>query len=576
MKVTRSLILVSNDPASVERGAEELFHTLHAEIRSRGLLDEIKVSTLREVGERDDLPLVIVYPEAVVYGRVTPEDVPVIIEEHIMQGRIVRSLLGKMHDPVGEINWLRTRSGALPVQQRIVLGRVGIVDPMSLEDYLLHDGYLALGKALTEMTPEQVIEHVDKSGLQGRGGAGFPTGRKWSFVRSADGTPKYVICNADESEPGTFKDRLVLEGDPFSILEAMTIAAYAVGAEEGFVYIRGEYALAYQRLENAIQQAEARGLLGEHIFGRDFNFHIHLHAGAGAYICGEETALIESIEGKRGQPRARPPYPPTFGLWGKPTLVNNVETLANIPHIVQNGGEWYHQFGTDKSRGTKVYTILGNVNFTGVIEVPLGITLREVIEIYGRGMKRGGKLKLVQSGGSSGSIVPASLQDTPMDFESWRKAGVSLGSGALLICDEHTCVVDLAKVLLQFFRFECCAKCAPCRVGTQRCYEIIEAISLGRGTLQSLEELKALGQDMELLSNCGLGQTASVAVRDILKHFHAEVEEHIRKHVCRAGVCKLEQPAPGELGLHASTVPATAVSATEEFAAAEPATAGQG
>lgn len=463
-----------------------------------------------------------------------------------MQGRIVRSLLGKMVEPVGEINWLRTRSGALPAQQRIVLGRVGVIDPTSLDDYILHDGYQALGKALTEMTPEQVIAEVDKSGLQGRGGAGFPTGRKWGFVRSAPGQVKYVICNADESEPGTFKDRLVLEGDPFSIIEAMTIAAYAVGAQAGYVYIRGEYGLAYLRLANAIQQAEERGLLGEQIFGRDFNFHIHLHAGAGAYICGEETALIESIEGKRGQPRARPPYPPTYGLWGKPTLVNNVETLANIPHIIQNGGEWYHQFGTERSHGTKVYTILGNVNFTGVIEVPLGITLREVIEIYGRGMKRGGKLKLVQSGGSSGSIAPASLQDTPMDFESWRKAGVSLGSGALLICDENTCVVDLAKVLLQFFRFECCAKCTPCRIGTQRCYQLVEAISLGRGTLESLAELTALGQSMELLSNCGLGQTASVAVRDILKHFRSEVEEHITEHFCRAGVCRLEQAEVSE------------------------------
>jgi NADP-reducing hydrogenase subunit HndC len=365
-------------------------------------------------------------------------------------------------------------------------------------------------------------------------------------VRGAKGEPKYVICNADESEPGTFKDRIVLEGDPFSVIEAMTIAAFAVGAEQGYIYIRGEYGLAYRRLENAIHQAEARGLLGKRIFGRDFNFHIHLHAGAGAYICGEETALIESIEGRRGQPRARPPYPPTYGLWGKPTLVNNVETLANIPHIVRNGGEWYHRYGTEKSRGTKVYTIMGNVNFTGVIEVPLGVTLREVIDIYGKGMKRGAHLKLVQTGGSSGSIVPASLQDTPMDFESWRKAGVSLGSGALLICDERTCVVDLAKVLLQFFRFECCAKCTPCRVGTQRLYQIISDISEGRGTLENLEEMQTLGQNMELLSNCGLGQTASVAVRDILKHFRQEVEEHILEHTCRAGVCHLPEPALAE------------------------------
>ena len=546
MKSTRALVLVSNDPISLERGSEEVFRALQAEIRSHGLMDEIKVSTISDIAERDDLPLVMIYPEGVVYGPVTADDVRVLVEEHLIQGHIVRSLVGRMHEPVGEIAWLRARSGVLPVQQRVVLGRVGLVDPESLDDYLIHDGYVALGKAMFEMKPEQVIAEVDKSGLQGRGGAGFPTGRKWEFVRAAQGDPKYIICNADESEPGTFKDRMVIEGDPFSIIEAMTIAAYAVGASAGYIYIRGEYKLGYQRLENAIKQAEERGLLGDNIFGKDFNFHIHLHAGAGAYICGEETALIESIEGKRGQPRARPPYPPTYGVWGKPTAVNNVETLANVPHIVRNGGEWYHQFGTEKSRGTKVYTIMGNVNFTGVIEVPLGITLREVIEIYGQGMKKGAHLKLVQTGGSSGSIVPAHLQDTPMDFESWRKAGVSLGSGALLICDEHTCVVDLAKVLLQFFHFECCAKCVPCRTGTHRLYEIMSDISIGKGTFESLAEVQSLGLDMEILSNCGLGQTASVAVRDILKHFRTEVEEHIRDGYCRAGVCKIVRTAPVE------------------------------
>jgi NADP-reducing hydrogenase subunit HndC len=551
MKSIRSMVLVSNDPTSVERGAEDVFQAMQAEIRSFGLTDEIKVSTISDIGVRDDLPLVMIYPEAVVYGSVTVDDVHVLVEEHLVKGQIVFSMLGKMHQPVGEIAWLRTRSGALPAQQRIVLERAGVIDPESLDDYLLHGGYKALGKALTEMTPEQVIAEIENSGLQGRGGAGFPTGRKWGFVRSAREKPKYVICNADESEPGTYKDRLVLEGDPYSVIEAMTIAAYAVGAQEGYIYIRGEYKLAYRRLENAIQRAEAVGLLGKDVFGKGFNFHIHLHAGAGAYICGEETALIESIEGKRGQPRPRPPYPPSYGLRGKPTLVNNVETLANIPPIVRNGGEWFHQFGTERSRGTKVYTIMGNVNFTGAIEVPLGITLREVIDIYGKGMRKGARLKLVQTGGSSGSIVPASLQDTPMDFESWRKAGVSLGSGALLICDERTCVVDLAKVLMHFFRYECCAKCSPCRTGTQRMYQILSDISSGQSTMESLDEMQILGQDMELLSNCGLGQTASVAVRDILKHFRLEVEEHIRDHTCRAGVCKFIAPVLAERQLAA-------------------------
>lgn len=546
MKSIRSMVLVSNDPRSVELGAEEVFRALHAEIRSLGLFDQVRIGTIGDVGEQQHLPLVMIYPEAVAYGPVTLDEVHLIVEEHLLKGQIVMSLLRILQEPAGELAWLRARSGALPVQQRIVFERAGIIDPYSLDDYLLHDGYSALGKALTSMTPEQVINEVDQSGLQGRGGAGFPTGRKWGFVRSAPGRPKYVIANADESEPGTYKDRLIIEGDPFNLIEAMTLAAYAVGANEGFIYIRGEYRLAYQRLENAIKLAEENGLLGEGIFGVDFNFHIHLHAGAGAYICGEETALIESVEGKRGQPRARPPYPPSYGLWGKPTLVNNVETLSNIPSIVRNGGEWYRQFGTPSSRGTKVYTIMGNVNFTGAIEVPLGITLREVIEIYGKGMKHGRRLKLVQTGGSSGSIVPASLQDTPMDFESWRKAGASLGSGALLICDERTCVVDLAKVLLQFFRFECCAKCTPCRTGTQRLYQIVEAISNGHGVLQDLEELQELGKDMELLSNCGLGQTASVAVRDILKHFRDEVEEHILERKCRAGVCRFPELSPFE------------------------------
>ena len=549
MKSIRSMILVSNDPISVERGAQDVFQMFQTEIRKADLYDEIKLSTISDVGEREDLPLVIIYPEAVIYSQITTEEVPVLFDEHIINGRIVRSLLSKMHEPVGEIAWLRARLGALPAQQRVVLGRVGQVDPESLADFLTQDGYAALEKALFEMTPEQVIDEVQKSGLQGRGGAGFPTGRKWDFVRSAHAQPKYVICNADESEPGTFKDRLIIEGDPFSLIEAITIAGYAVGAETGYIYIRGEYNLGFERLQNAIRQAEEQGLLGNHILGKDFNFHIHLHAGAGAYICGEETALIESLEGKRGQPRARPPYPPSYGLWGKPTLVNNVETLANTPHIIRNGGEWYHQFGSEKSRGTKIYTILGNVNFTGVIEVPFGITLREMIEIYGKGMEKGARLKLVQTGGSSGSIVPASLQDTPMDFESWRSTGASLGSGAMLICDEHTCVVDLAKVLLDFFRFECCAKCTPCRVGTQRCYEIVDSISKGLGSPDMIDELKILGADMELLSNCGLGQTASVAVRDILKHFKDEVEQHIFEHKCAAGVCQFIQKTPFEQNL---------------------------
>ena len=451
MKAYRSMVLVSSDPMSVEKGSQEVYQRLQEEIRAFNLEDEVSLSMVGDVGRHDAVPLVIVYPEAVIYGPVKPQDVHFLVEEHLYKGRIAAGLQASLRELSGRIAWISARKGTLPAEQRVVLQRAGLIDPTSIEDYILNDGYQALGKALS-MSPTEVIAEIEKAGLRGRGGAGFPTGMKWRFVAKAEGDPKYVICNADESEPGTFKDRLILEGDPHSILESMTIAAYAVGAREGYIYVRGEYNLAQERLSMAIGQAEEMGFLGEHIFGTDFSFHLHIHSGAGAYICGEETALIESIEGKRGEPRSRPPYPTTNGLWDKPTLVNNVETLANIAPIIYNGAAWYRSLGTPSSPGTKTYTILGNVNVTGLIEVPMGITLREVIAIYGKGMKNGATFKLAQTGGSSGSIIPASLQDTPMDFDSFSRAGVSLGSGALLICDEDTCVVDLAKVLMNFFR----------------------------------------------------------------------------------------------------------------------------
>jgi NADP-reducing hydrogenase subunit HndC len=467
------------------------------------------------------------------------EDVHNLVEEHLYKGRIDTALQAPTKELTGRIAWLSARKGTLPAEQRIVLERAGIIDPTNIEDYIVHDGYLALGKVLSGMSPADVIGTLEKSGLRGRGGAGFPTGTKWKFVSKAPGTKKYVVCNADESEPGTFKDRLILEGDPHTIVEAMTIAGYAIGANEGYIYIRGEYKLAQERLSLAVLQAKEMGFLGKNIFGTDFNFEIHIHAGAGAYICGEETALLESIEGKRGEPRSRPPYPTTNGLWGKPTLINNVETLANVTAIIRNGGEWYRKMGTPSSPGTKVYTILGNVNVTGLIEVPMGITLREVIAIYARGMKNGANFKLAQTGGSSGSIIPASLQDTPMDFDSFSKAGVALGSGALLICNEETCVVDLARVLLNFFRFESCGKCNPCRIGNQRAYQILTNISEGTGTMEDLDNLQNLSENLYQLSNCGLGQTAGTPIRDILNHFRAEVEAHVRLKVCPAGVCSM-------------------------------------
>ncbi|MBA4398790.1 MAG: NADH-quinone oxidoreductase subunit NuoF [Anaerolinea sp.] len=541
MKTFRSMVLVSSDPISMQRGAQDVFDRLQAEIKAYGLDEEVSLAMIGDVGRHDALPLVIVYPEAAVYGPVNAEDIHVLVEEHLYKGRIAVDLQASNRELSGKIAWLNTRKGTLPAEQRIVLRRAGIIDPTNIEDYILHDGYTALGKALTESTPTQVIDEIKKSGLRGRGGAGFPTGTKWGFVAKEKSVKKYVICNADESEPGTFKDRLILEGDPHSIIEALALAAYAVGADEGYIYIRGEYTLAQERLKLAILQAKEMGFLGQNIFGTAFNFDLHVHSGAGAYICGEETALLESIEGKRGQPRTRPPFPTTHGLFGKPTLVNNVETLANVPPILLNGATWYRSFGTPSSPGTKVYTILGNVNVTGLIEVPMGITLREVIAIYAKGMKGGENFKMAQTGGSSGSIIPASLQDTPMDFDSFGKAGVALGSGALLICNEDTCVVDLAKVLLNFFRTESCGKCFPCRIGTQRAWEMLDAIASGRATLKTLDQLMDLSVNLYNLSNCGLGQTAGTPIKDILTYFRAEVEAHIRLGVCPAGVCNTKE-----------------------------------
>ncbi len=539
MKAYRSMVLVSSDPLSMERGARQVFEKIQQELKRRGIADEVSLTMVGDTGRHDALPLVIVYPEAAIYGPVKEQDVPFLVEEHLYKGRIASDLLASSRELSGKIAWLSSRKGTLPAENRIVLQRAGVVDPNNIEEYIIHDGFEALGKVISEMKPQDVIDSVTKSGLRGRGGAGFPTGLKWKFVAGAKGDQKYVVCNADESEPGTFKDRLILEGDPFSILEAMTIAAYAVGASEGYIYIRGEYALARQRLEAAIVSAKEMGFLGKNIFNSDFSFELHLHSGAGAYICGEETALLESIEGNRGEPRPRPPYPTTNGLWNKPTLINNVETLANIPAIIREGPAWYKAIGTPGSPGTKVYTILGNVNVTGLIEVPMGITLREVIAIYAKGMKNGANFKLAQTGGSSGSIIPASLQDTPMDFDSFNKAGVALGSGALLICDEDTCVVDLAKVLMNFFRVESCGKCTPCRIGNQRAYEILDQISEGIGSLSDLDDLESISDNLFQLSNCGLGQTAGTPIKDVLKYFRAEVEAHIRLKVCPSGVCSM-------------------------------------
>lgn len=542
MKFSRSMVLVSNDPDSLRNGALEVYQCFAEKLAEFGLSEEVTLAQITDAGRHDALPLVIVYPEATAYGPVTVKDVGRIVEEHLYKGRVAEELLAPVRELSGRVGWLKARKGASPMEKKIVTRRTGRIDPENIEEYIAEDGYQALAKALSQ-DRMHVISTLEQSGLQGRGGAGFPTGRKWRFVNATKSAIKFVVCNADESEPGTFKDRVILEGDPHSIIEALTIAAYCVGADEGYIYVRGEYQLAQHRLEKAIIQAREVGLLGKNILGSSFSFNIHVHSGAGAYVCGEETALLESIEGKRGEPRARPPYPTTHGLWGKPTLVNNVETLANVPPILLNGAEWYRSFGTPSSPGTKTYTLLGNLNFRGLIEVPMGITLREVISIYGQGMKDGATFKLAQTGGSSGSIIPASLQDTPLDFESFRKAGVSLGSGALLICDENTCTLDLAITLMKFFKAESCGKCTPCRVGTERALRLLTAISKGEGKLQDLETLTLIAEEMEIASNCGLGQTAAVPIRDTLKYFRAEIEAHIRLGVCPVGVCEMSAEA---------------------------------
>ena len=426
-------------------------------------------------------------------------------------------------------------------EQRIVLRNFGQLNPESIDDYIESGGYKVLENVLANRKPDDIISDLSESGLQGRGGAGFPTGLKWKFVAGTPGPKKYVICNADESEPGTFKDRMILEGDPHSVLEAMIIAAYAVGADEGYVYVRGEYSKVHSLLSIAIKQAREKGFLGKNIFGSTLNFDIHVHIGAGAYICGEETALIESIEGKRGEPRTRPPFPTTHGLWGKPTLVNNVETFANVVPIIEKSPKWYRSIGTESSPGTKVFTILGNVEKRGFIEVPMGISLRQVLNQFAGGMKDNKSFKLAQTGGSSGSIIPEDYLDVPMDFQSYGNAGVAMGSGAILICDEDTCVIELAKVLLNFFRYESCSKCNPCRIGNERAFQILTNISEGLGTRKDINDLEDISHWLFETSQCGLGQTAGSPIRDVLKHFRTEVETHISDQECPAGVCQMSK-----------------------------------
>jgi len=506
-------------------------------LERHGLSSEIKVVETGCFGFCKEGPIVMVYPEGTFYCQVKPEDVEELVSEHLLKGRIVERLLYK--EPVSErAISLFNDIGFYQKQQRVALRNCGKINPESIEEYIARDGYQALAKAVTQMTPTQVIEMVSESGLRGRGGGGFPAGRKWEFARVAQGDIKYVVCNADEGDPGAFMDRSILEGDPHSVVEAMAIAGYAIGAKQGYVYVRAEYPIAVERLSIAIKQARELGLLGKNIFGSGFDFDLGIRLGAGAFVCGEETALLTSIEGHRGTPRPRPPYPAVKGLWGKPTLINNVETFANIPVIILHGPAKFKSIGTDTSPGTKVFALAGNINNTGLVEVPMGTTLREIVYDIGGGIPGGKAFKACQTGGPSGGCLPAELLDTPVDYDSLTAAGSMMGSGGLIVMDEDNCMVDVARFFLEFTQDESCGKCVPCREGTKRMLEILERITNGEGVAGDIELLEELAEVISRTSLCGLGQTAPNPVLATLKFFRDEYEAHIYEKRCPAGVCQ--------------------------------------
>ena len=481
-------------------------------------------------------PIVIVRPEETFYANVKPEDCEEIIQSHICEGKKVERLLckdidGKIAQGLNELNFYKK-------QKRIALKNCGIIDPENIDEYIAFDGYKALGKVLTEMNPDEVIDIISKSGLRGRGGAGFPTGKKWSFAKKEENAQKYIVCNADEGDPGAFMDRSILEGDPHCVLEAMAIAGFAIGANQGYIYVRAEYPIAVQRLKIAIKQAREYGLLGKNIFGTNFNFDIDIRLGAGAFVCGEETALLESIEGKRGQPRVKPPYPASSGLFGKPTVINNVETLANITKIILNGYEWFASIGTENSKGTKVFALGGNVNNVGLVEVPMGTTLREIVYDIGGGIPKGREFKAAQTGGPSGGCIPAEHLDTPIDYESLASIGSMMGSGGLIVMDNTKCMVSLAKFYLEFTVKESCGKCTPCRIGTKRMLEILERLCEGKGSEEDIVKLEKLALNIKKSSVCGLGQSAPNPVLSTLKYFRDEFNEHAISKQCRTLECK--------------------------------------
>ena len=533
----RSHVLICGGTGCTSSDSPKIMKAMEAEIEKRGLQDEVKVIPTGCFGLCALGPIMIVYPEGSFYSQVKVEDVPEIVEEHLLKGRVVKHLLYDetvTEDVVKSLN----ETNFYKKQKRIALKNCGVIDPENIDEYIAYNGYEALAKCLTEMTPEQVIEVVKDSGLRGRGGGGFPTGLKWSFTAKNQADQKYVVCNADEGDPGAFMDRSVLEGDPHCIIEAMAICGYATGATEGYVYVRAEYPIAVRRLEIAIEQAKAYGLLGKNIFDSGFDFDLHIRLGAGAFVCGEETALMTSIEGNRGEPRPRPPYPAVKGLFQKPTTENNVETFANIPYIIREGAAEFASCGTEKSKGTKVFALGGKIQNTGLVEIPMGTTLREVIYEIGGGIPNGKKFKAAQTGGPSGGCIPAHLIDTEIDYDNLVSIGCMMGSGGLIVMDEDNCMVDIAKFFLDFTVDESCGKCAPCRIGTKRMMELLEKITDGKATLEDIDKLEELAHYIKENSLCGLGQTAPNPVLSTLKFFKDEYIAHVVDKKCPAGVCK--------------------------------------
>ncbi len=533
----RSHVLVCGGTGCTSSNSQKIIETLNKEIKKNGLEDEVNVVRTGCFGLCALGPIMIVYPEGSFYSMVKVENIPEIVEEHLLRGRVVTRFLYQetvTDDGIKSLN----ETPFYSKQKRIALNNCGLIDPENIDEYIAMDGYKALGKVLTEMTPEDVIKIITESGLRGRGGGGFPTGIKWSLASKSQADQKYVCCNADEGDPGAFMDRSVLEGDPHAILEAMAIAGYAIGASKGYIYIRAEYPIAVKRLEIAINQARKYELLGKNIFNSGFDFDIEIRLGAGAFVCGEETALITSIEGSRGEPLPRPPYPAVKGLFGKPTILNNVETYANICQIILNGADWFKSIGTEKSKGTKVFALGGKINHTGLVEVPMGTTLREIVEKIGGGVPNGKKFKAAQTGGPSGGCIPAKHFDVPIDYDNLIAIGSMMGSGGLIAMDEDTCMVDIAKFFLEFTVDESCGKCNPCRIGTKRLLEILEKITSGKGTMEDIDNLESICHYIKENALCGLGQTAPNPVLSTLNFFRDEYISHVKDHKCPAGVCK--------------------------------------